>query len=129
MEIVRRAVEAAFRRPPDWDAVNALFAPEHELISLVSRVEGGTDVGARGFADWRKRMDETGEWSVEFDEIRAAPDGRVVVLGRFKLYGRKSGAEVERDTANVVTLRDGKLVRTVAFATREEALEAAGLSE
>jgi ketosteroid isomerase-like protein len=129
VEIVRRAIEAAFHRPPDWDTVNTLFDPEHELISLISRVEIGSSVGARGFADWRKRMDETGDWSIEIDEIRPAPDGRVVVLMRVKLHGRKSGAEVERHTAYLTTLRDGKIVRSEVFPTPEEALEAAGLSE
>jgi hypothetical protein len=40
VEIVRRATEAALRRPPDWNTVNALYHPRHELISLISRVEG-----------------------------------------------------------------------------------------
>jgi ketosteroid isomerase-like protein len=44
--------------------------------------------------------------------------------------GRASGVEVEwTDLAGVWTIRNGKVVRVAWFATRKEALEAAGLSE
>jgi ketosteroid isomerase-like protein len=129
VEIVRRAAEAAFGRPPDWDTVNALYDPNHELIPLTSRVEGGSAVGAGGWRTWRKRMDETGEWDFETDEIRLAPDERVVIVGRFHLRGDRSGAEVETPLGAVVTVRGGKIVRTETYPSPKEALEAAGLSE
>ena len=41
VELVRRAFEAGIRKPkPDFATVNALFDPDHELISFTSRVEG-----------------------------------------------------------------------------------------
>ena len=40
-----------------------------------------------------------------------------------------SGAEVEMRDWQVFTLREGMIVRYGLFATREQALEAAGLSE
>ena len=40
-----------------------------------------------------------------------------------------SGIETDLTYAAVYRLRDGKIVRGREFATREEALEAAGLSE
>jgi hypothetical protein len=40
-----------------------------------------------------------------------------------------SGIEVELSTAGVWTIRDSRIIRTVWFRKREEALEAAGLNE
>jgi hypothetical protein len=72
-------------------------------------------------------MDEAGQWRYEPEEIRPAPDGRVVLIGRFWLRGGRSGAETELALGTVATVRDGKIVRTEVFPSANEALEAAGL--
>ena len=43
--------------------------------------------------------------------------------------GRKSGIEMETDTAAVSTLHEGRVVQVRNYLDRSEALEAAGLSE
>jgi ketosteroid isomerase-like protein len=129
VEIVRRASEAALRRPTDWDTVNALYHPEHQLISLTGRVEAASEVGDQGWRGWLERMDAAGQWRYEPQDIRPAPDGRVVLIGRFWLRGSRSGAETESQIGTVVTLRDGRIVRTEVFFSAKEALDAAGLSE
>ena len=43
--------------------------------------------------------------------------------------GAASGIEVDARSHQVYTLRDGKLVRMDEFLVRDEALDAAGLSE
>jgi|SRR5215211_7367707 len=129
VELVRRAMEAALRRPPDWDTATALFDPQHEFISMVTRVEGSSDVGLEGWRNWRARMDEAGDWAVQVDEIRPAPNGRVVVLGRFQLRGGQSGAEIEANRGVVFTVRHGRIVSTEVFPSPTEALQAAGLRE
>jgi ketosteroid isomerase-like protein len=43
--------------------------------------------------------------------------------------GRGSGVEVEHRQPAVWTIREGKIIRVVFYAMREEALEAAGLSD
>jgi ketosteroid isomerase-like protein len=53
---------------------------------------------------------------------------RVVVEVRSPGPGRVSGIEIERVTTQVITLREGKVVRFETFAERQPALEAAGLS-
>ncbi len=47
----------------------------------------------------------------------------------FRGRGRGSGVEVDARFYDVYTLRNGKIVRVDEFAEREDALEAAGLSE
>jgi hypothetical protein len=42
VEIVQRACAAAWRRPkPDFDTLNALAHPDHEMFTVQSLVEGG----------------------------------------------------------------------------------------
>jgi ketosteroid isomerase-like protein len=53
----------------------------------------------------------------------------VVVLGRFHGRGIESGVTVEANVAQLMTVRDGKLVRGVLFQNRSDALEAAGLGQ
>ena len=40
VEVVRRGWEAALREPPDWETLDALIDPQHELRTLVGLVEG-----------------------------------------------------------------------------------------
>jgi ketosteroid isomerase-like protein len=68
------------------------------------------------------------------DEIRFVPDefievgDRVVVPMRVLAKGKETGIEVEQHAVQVWTLRDGMALRINAYATREDALEAAGSS-
>jgi ketosteroid isomerase-like protein len=54
---------------------------------------------------------------------------RVLVVTHHRATGRASGAPISERTTQVMTLRGGKIVRQDFFASREEALEAAGLRD
>ncbi len=72
-----------------------------------------------------------GAWEsfeIEFEDFFDAGD-QVVVFARDHGIGRTSGVPVEFVYAQLITLRDGKVSRWQAFTDRDEALEAAGLSE
>ena len=56
-------------------------------------------------------------------------DDQVLVFLRMSGSGSASGAGFEIRIANLWTLRDGMLVRGQGFASRDEALKAAGLAE
>jgi uncharacterized protein len=68
------------------------------------------------------------------DEVRFEPDefidagDRVVVPARLVARGRDTGIEAVQQLAFVWTLRDGKGLRLETYATRAEALAAAGLT-
>ena len=75
------------------------------------------------------------DWIDMFDAFRIAPvelidaEGSVVVA--VMSYGgraRLSGIEIAGTYGVVFTIRDGKITRGREYATREQALEAAGLS-
>ncbi len=65
---------------------------------------------------------------IEIEEAMAA--GSDVVVGvRFYGRGKRSGLEIDAPAWHVWSLREGKAVRWRLFRTKQEALEAAGLSE
>jgi ketosteroid isomerase-like protein len=65
----------------------------------------------------------------ELVELRDVGDGRV--LAEFIQRGWSAGSDVpvELPTWSLMTLRDGELTRMELFMNRDDALEAAGLSE
>jgi hypothetical protein len=79
----------------------------------------------RFFRDW------LGTWADYEIATREYIDAgnAVVVVFRQSGTGRGSGVRVERDFFGVFELRESKVVRYRLYETREEALEAAGLSE
>ena len=128
VETLRRAFEAFSRG--DLDAAVADADPEVEYIAS-GAIPGQGDV-SRGpdaykrFISWLFDMfDDT--W-LEPNEFIDAGDQ---VVGGFTLRGRgkQSGVETSWTLWQVWTLKDGKFVHGQAFTAREEALEAAGLSE
>jgi ketosteroid isomerase-like protein len=131
VEIVRRATEAAVRRPkPDVETMNALYHPDHEFVSLLERLEGGVAEGARGYRDWLAENDEAWErWEISIERLESLDDERVLLETRFVGLSKRVRMPVEQSTAAMVTVRHGKIVRSELYADREQALEAAGLGE
>ena len=62
-------------------------------------------------------------------ELIDAGEAAVVAVERFGGRAKLSGVETDQTCGVVFTLRDGKIARCREYATRDEALEAAGLSE
>jgi ketosteroid isomerase-like protein len=131
VEIARAAIEAVLRRPkPDYETMNALFHPNHEYLSFLEMgLGGGSRRGAQGYREWLTSTVETVEWEATLAEVTEIDHERVLAVVPTKIRGRRSGAETEQRMAAVVTVREGKVVRTEAYGSPEEALEAAGLSE
>ena len=70
-----------------------------------------------------------------FDQFRAEPlsfeefGDFVLVMVRYTGRGESSGIEMDQKFATLYEVRDGKTLTMRDYATRAEALEAAGLSE
>lgn len=127
VEVVRKIFNAWNRSDFDaaWAFCDSGLVIDRSRSRLDQRVYRGADEVARFWSDWRATWATT-HW--EIDELIDADDD-VVVLGRFQGRGVESGAEVEANVAQLMTVRDGKLVKGVLFQSRTDALEAAGLSE
>jgi ketosteroid isomerase-like protein len=76
------------------------------------------------------------DWIGTFDDFKSEPvdlidagEDKVVVVTRISGRAKLSGVETDLTYAALYTIRDGKVVRGREYWTRDEALEAAGLSE
>jgi len=129
-EIARAAIEAAQRKPtPDYEAINTLFHPDHEFVSRDVGLEGRSHRGAQGYREWLTTTSEAIEWESTLAELREIDDERVLAVTPTKFRGSQSGAWTEQRNGVVLTVREGRVVRTEVYRSPEEALEAAGLSE
>ena len=88
-------------------------------------IHRGIDAVRGQFARW---VEAYPDLIVEPLEARESGD-KVFLWVRFSGHGEGSGAPVEMELAHVLTMRDGKVARTVEYFDRAEALEATGLSE
>ena len=83
----------------------------------------GPDAMRAYHEQWEKTFDDM---RAEVDEVIDAGDQAVAVV---RVVGRMKGSDAEVDLryAIVLSFRDGKITRGREYATREEALAAAGL--
>ena len=126
MEIVRRSYDAYGRG--DLEAALVDLDPEIEIYDH-DIPESSEYRGLEGLFRWQADWESSWEsWRWEPEEFIEAGE-RVVAVLRVHAKGRQSGADVERVDGAVWTLREGKCVRLDYFGSRDQALEAAGLSE
>jgi ketosteroid isomerase-like protein len=126
-DIVRRGLQAAIRRPePDYATLNELYHPDHELVSRMSELEGGGHRGARGFHAFLLASEETLPWESTVGEVEEIDGCTCLVILPTRHRGPSSGIVLDEEPlAGLVTVRDGKIVRTEVFPSRERALDAA----
>jgi ketosteroid isomerase-like protein len=131
VEIVRRALEAATRRPkPDFAEMNDLYHPDHEFISRIDALEGGSHRGGRGYRDWRLDAEEAVAWESRLEKVTKIDNDRVLAITPTRSQGKSSGVTLDEEPMScIVTVRGGKIIRTEVYSSPEEALEAAGSRE
>jgi ketosteroid isomerase-like protein len=127
VEVVRRWLWA-FEN--DTDAFRETIHPEIEWRAM----EGAPDdVGLMQGLDAVEAYAQ--DWFDHFDDLRLEPEelidagDRVVAVQRLSGRAKRSGVETELRYAVVYTVSGGKIVRGREYATREQALESAGLRE
>jgi ketosteroid isomerase-like protein len=128
VEIVRREYAAFAAR--DWETLADLCHPDLEYETL-----GVAPGRLRGFREITEFFDAWaelyGEFRVEAEEIVEAGD-QVVAVERHAARGVKgSDAEgmVGHSFACLISFKDGRISRVKEYATRDEALAAAGRRE
>ena len=123
VEIVREVWDAYSRG--DYDRIAGFHDPHIVVVTLEEGDLYGNDAVLANYESWNEAW-EGAETTPE--EVIGHGD-RVFVAARFHARGRASGVEVETRLYDVYTVRDGTVLRIDEYATREEALEAAGLRE
>jgi len=118
----------AFNRG-DVDKALELLHPQPELHQPPEVVDADTYIGLeaflRGMSLFTEEWDDPRFEPQEVDEVDSSVLMRVRISGR----GKRSGLQMTTEFFHVWTLRDGKPWRCCVRSTRNEALEAARLSE
>jgi ketosteroid isomerase-like protein len=123
-----RQVLASFERA-DTETWRGLVHHDIEVVPIGDWPEEAHVHGREAVWDFLVANEEPWEpGPYELDEVADGGD-LVAVRVRRDLRGKSSGVEVEFDLWVVATFRDGKVTRAEWFEDRQEALEAAGLSE
>jgi ketosteroid isomerase-like protein len=127
-ELVRRGLEALNR--DGVEGVLQLCDPEIEWISIPGFLPDAQDMhGHAGVRAWFEKIDDAFS-EARWDAVEIVDGGeRLLVALRLRASGRASGIEGEFQIFQAWTIRAGKLVRLESYLARDQALEAAGLSE
>jgi ketosteroid isomerase-like protein len=128
VELVRNAFAAWELGDLDW--LDRHTDPKVEIAQPPNLPGTSTYTGKEGMRealrDWPSQWEE---FRIELIEATALDQGRVLAMTRQVGRGKGSGVEVEADFAFVLTVRQGRFMRWQMFTSREDALEAVGLSE
>jgi ketosteroid isomerase-like protein len=131
--IVRRGFELFNQGGPEAVISAGIWSPEIVWdatptgIPGLGAYRGHEEVKSFFEDDWFKAFPFE-DWEVEVDEVIDQGD-RVIGMCRQRGRGAMSGAGTELFLAQVVTVRDGQIVRVDNYPDRAKALEAAGLRE
>jgi ketosteroid isomerase-like protein len=112
----------------DWDEAFSAMHPDFELETPVRVGPGtyrGTEAARRFFEDLLEPFEDVTVEPLEFFERGDRIVAFIVV--RYRPAG--SSATMENRIGHLWTMREGRATRLQLFPRREEALEAAGLSE
>ena len=112
----------------DIPGVIRVMDPEIQFEHRVAALQGeysGLDGVRDFFADFGESFEA---WHIDCPDIRDLGD-RVLGLGTLHATGKGSGVETELTFAVVARFRDGRVAQYIDFGDRDQALEAAALSE
>jgi len=128
VEVVREAFEAF--QGGDLEKTAQLVDPEVEFHGTVGGLQEGQIAHGQPQIDQTFEAEDLEAWEerrLDPEEFIDAGDNVVVLLHEYR-RGRGSGIELEAETAVVVAVSGGRVVRIQGYMDRHAALEAAGLS-
>lgn len=131
LEVVRSIYAARgrgdFRGEVEW------LHPDIE-VQLIGGPDPGAVSGLTALTSaWREFLDAWENFRIDLQEIRVLDDERVLALirrnGRGKVSGMEIGDLAGSEGADVLLIRDGKVVKLVIYWERSRALADLGLEE
>ena len=127
-----RDAVAAFNRGVDLDAwLDEYWADDVDYRAVEGALDDHGPIHGKAelrayVQDWLDMFDD---FKMEPAELIDAGEDRVIAVTRISGRAKLSGVETDLTFAVVYTLRDGKVARGREYWTKEQALEAAGISE
>ena len=122
--------------------IEPFVEPEFETVGDPDAIPMGQNIGVEGgppslFAKgvdgflnfWREWNSAWESWNLGTPEFIDVDENRVLVSYEVRARSKTDQVEVTFEAANLITLRNGKLMRLELFFSSEEARRAAGLSE
>jgi ketosteroid isomerase-like protein len=128
VEIVREVMGAWNRR--DLERMNEICSEEMEWVPANPGALEGTVYRGRAevLKGWETTWETWEEFQFEERETRDLGDS-VLWLGSVRARGRASDVALDQEISNYISLRDGKIIRSMSFLSWQQGLEAAGLAE
>jgi ketosteroid isomerase-like protein len=129
VEVVRAAVDAFGREGIDGFSDHLAEDIDHRAAEGAIDDRGpihGKDAIRAYLQDW---IDTFDDFKTDVVELIDAGDDKVIAMLHASGRAKLGGIETDLTYAVVYTIRDGKIARGREYMTREEALEAVGLSE
>ena len=123
------AARLQFEHVVDPDFVT-VHDPSAAALDIGNPTTDGTTVGIEGFVGlWRDYLSAWDSWIVTPVDFIGVDDRRVLALLDYRGRSKTHGAEITLAGGNLLTFVEGRLTRLELFFKRQDALEAAGLSE
>jgi ketosteroid isomerase-like protein len=114
--------------PADVKSWIGFFDPNVQFVPQQAALEGGY-VGHEGVGQWLADLAEHyAGGHMDLPDIRDLGN-RVLALGTLRVTGRGSGIEAEVPVAIMASFRNGLITQFRDYGDKDQALEAAGLSE
>ena len=111
------------------ELIRQVCDPEIEWVEDPRRADSQTYRGHDGvLASWRRWLEQFDEYGAVLERVVDCED-RVFVVSREEGRGAISGATVAAAIYQVITFREGKVLRYEEFYNEADAREAAGISQ
>ena len=105
------------------EADPGLLDPELEIHSQMT---GVVYRGYEGMAQWVTEIQEQFDgWSISIDDVTLVAADRVLVTGRIRARGHRSGVDLDQPAAWIARTRDGRLLKLQNFIGHDAADQAA----
>ena len=113
LEAVRRIYDEFDR---GGEGLEALLHPDFQIRMETVFLDDKTYKGMRGYKRWRTDIEELFERDrFQPEGLRAARDGRWVVLGRLQITEKESGDDLDVPLAHVLEQRDRKVASFTVY--------------
>jgi ketosteroid isomerase-like protein len=130
VEVVRVAYEAFARDGLDRFMEHFTADVDYRVLAGANDLVHGPCHGKEAVRTWLEDwIDMFDRFRMELVELIDAGEGTVFTSERYGGRARLSGVETDSANWTVFTIRDGKIAGAREYESREQALEAAGLSE